>query len=44
MTGMVLFAPWLAPYQCKYVNEKCNSVGAGAHKVGKIVRFWYKFS
>ena len=31
-----------------YISEKknienCNSVGAGAHKVGKVVSFWPKF-
>ena len=31
-----------------YINEKklfenCNSVGAGAHKVGKVVSFWPNF-
>ena len=23
----------------KYI-EKCNSIGAGAHKIGKVVSFW----
>ena len=27
----------------KKVTENCNSVGAGAHKVGKVVSFWPKF-
>ena len=24
--------------------ENCNSVGAGAHKVGKVVSFWPSFN
>ena len=27
----------------KKVTENCNSVGAGAQKVGKVVSFWPKF-
>ena len=27
----------------KKEKENCNSVGTGAHKVGKIVSFWLKF-
>ena len=35
----VLFAPWLATYQWKNLIQNCNSVGAGAHKVEKVVSF-----
>ena len=35
----VLFAPWLATYQWKNFIQNCNSVGAGAHKVEKVVSF-----
>ena len=34
-----MFVPWLATYQRKKNIENCNSVGAGAHKVGKVVNF-----
>ena len=34
---MVLFDPWLAKHKWKKVIENYNSVGAGAHKVGKVV-------
>ena len=27
----------------KKITENCNSVGAGAHKVGKVVSFWPNF-
>ena len=27
----------------KKIIENCNSVGAGAHNVGKVVPFWLKF-
>ena len=33
---MVLFATWLGTYQWKNITGNCNSLGAGAHKVGKI--------
>ena len=39
----MLFVPWLAVYQWKQNFENCNSVGAGAHKVGTVVTFWSKF-
>ena len=32
-----MFVLWLAKYQGKKIIEHCNSVGAGAHKVGKVV-------
>ena len=35
IAGTFLFVSWLAIYQWKKVTENCNSVGAGAHKVGK---------
>ena len=41
--GTVLFASWLAIYQWKEITENCNSVGAGAHKVGTVVSFWPNF-
>ena len=34
---MVLFISWLATYQSKKIIENCNSVGAGAWKVEKVV-------
>ena len=37
IAGTILFAPWLASYQCKLIIENCNSIDAGAHKVQKIV-------
>ena len=37
IAGTVLFVSWLATYQWKKIIENCNSVGVGAHKVGKIV-------
>ena len=27
----------------KKITENCNSVGAGAHKLGKVINFWPKF-
>ena len=27
----------------KKITENCNSVGAGTHKVGKVVSFWPNF-
>ena len=35
IAGTVLFVSWLATYQWKKIIENFNSVGAGAHKVGK---------
>ena len=43
IAGMVLFAPWLATDQWKWIVENCNSVGAGAHKVQQIVKLWPNF-
>ena len=38
------FASLLVSYiSVKQIIEKCNSVGAGAHKVGKVVSFWPYF-
>ena len=31
------FVSWLAKYQWKKIIEHYNSVGAGVHKVGKVV-------
>ena len=33
----------MAKYQWKKIIEHCNSVGAGAHKVGKVVSLWPNF-
>ena len=38
---MVLYDPMFIENQM--IIENCNSVGAGAHKVGKVVSFWPKF-
>ena len=38
---MVLLVSWLATYQWKKIIENCNSLGEGAHKVGKVVIFWF---
>ena len=43
IAGTVLFVSWLVIYQRKKTAENCNSVGAGAHKVGKVVSFWPNF-
>ena len=43
IAGTVLFASWLTTYQWKKIIENCNSVGAGVHKVGKVVSFWPNF-
>ena len=32
-----MFVSWLATYQWKKIIENCNSVGAGAQNIGKIV-------
>ena len=37
IAGMVLPVSWWATYQWKKIIVNCNSVGAGASKVGKIV-------
>ena len=36
ITGTILFVSWLAIYQWKKITENCNSLGAGAHKLGKV--------
>ena len=42
--GTVLFVSWLAKYKReKKIIENYNTVGAGAHKVGKIVSVWPNF-
>ena len=33
----------LFKYQSKKIIEHCNSIGAGAQKVGKVVSFWPNF-
>ena len=33
---------WLHVREKKNI-ENCNSVGARAHKVGKVVNFWHRF-
>ena len=38
-----MFVSWLAKYKWKKIIENYNSVGAGAHKVGKVVSFWPNF-
>ena len=38
-----MFASWLVIYQCKKIIENCNSVGAGAQNIGKVVSFWPTF-
>ena len=43
IAGTVLFDSWLAKHKWKKVIENYNSVGAGAHKVGKVVSFWPNF-
>ena len=40
---MVLSVTWVATYHCKWIIENWNSVGAGAHKLEKIVNFWSNF-
>ena len=37
IVGTVLFVSWLAKYQWKEIIEHYNFVGAGAHKVEKVV-------
>ena len=37
------FVCLLVTYQWKKIIENFNSVGAGAHKVGKVVSFWPNF-
>ena len=43
IVATVLFVSWLAKYQWKRIIEHYNSVGAGAHKVGKVVNLWTNF-
>ena len=43
MAGTVLFVSSLAKYKKNFFFENYDSVGAGAHKVGKIVSFWPNF-
>ena len=43
IAGTVLFVPWLVTCQWKKIIENCNSVGGGAHKVGKVISFWLNF-
>ena len=43
IAGMVLFFSWLAKYQSKKNIEHYNYVGAGAHKIGKVVCPWPNF-
>ena len=40
IAGTVLFVSWLS---VKKIIEHCNSVGAGAHKGGKVASFWSDF-
>ena len=40
---MVLFFSWLAKYQSKKNIEHYNYVGAGAHRIGKVVCPWPNF-
>ena len=40
IAGKILFLSWLAKYQWKKIIEHYNSVGAGAHKVRKVVSLW----
>ena len=40
---MVLFVSCWITYQWKKITENCNSVGAEAHKEGKVVSFWPNF-
>ena len=39
IAGTVLIASWLVKYQWKKIIEHYNSVGAGAHKGGKMLVF-----
>ena len=43
IVATVLFVSWLAKYQWKRIIEHYNSVGAGAHKVGKVVNLCTNF-
>ena len=40
IAGTVLFISWLATCHWKKIIENCNSVGAGAQNIGKVVSFW----
>ena len=41
MHGFV--CPLIGDISVKKNMENCNSVGTGAHKVGKVVSFWLTF-
>ena len=41
-TGFYLSLGWII-YKCKKIIEDCNSVGAGAQNIGKVVSFWPNF-
>ena len=43
IAGTALFVSWLDKKKKKKIIENYNSVGAGVHKVGKIVSFWPNF-
>ena len=43
IASTVLFVSWLAKYQWKKFFAHYNSVGAWAHKVGKVVSLWPNF-
>ena len=43
ITGTILSVSWLDKYQWKKIIEHCNSLGAGAHKVEKVVSPWPNF-
>ena len=42
MFRTVYFGPWLPTDQCKQVTKNCNSIGTGAHSVGRN-GFWPNF-
>ena len=42
IAGKVLPVSWFATYQRKKI-ENCNSVGAGAQNIGKVIGFWPNF-
>ena len=42
MVRTVYFGPWLPTDQCKQVTKNCNSIGTGAHSVGRNC-FWPNF-
>ena len=43
MASKILFVTWLATYQLKKIIENCNSVGAVAQNIEKVVSFWQNF-